>query len=168
MVRGCSTLGLFGDSMHRGWIKLWRCITDNDFWQQKPYSPGQAWVDLMMMANHKEGTIRKGGVVITVKRGQVGASERYLAERWGWSRGKVRRFLNTLKKSQQVDHQTDHPKSTATQVITILNYDQYQGDGPADELQTGPQTDHQQYQNNKEKNEKKKIEDAKNFFHRDW
>ena len=36
-----------------GYIKLHRSLMDNPLWTEKPFSRGQAWVDLLMLANRK-------------------------------------------------------------------------------------------------------------------
>jgi len=64
--------------------------------------------------------------------GQVSISIKGLADRWKWSQGKVKRFLDNLKNGEQIEYQT----TNVTTIITILNYDQYQGDGEQTELQT--------------------------------
>jgi hypothetical protein len=59
--------------MHRGYIKLWRRLKDSDLWLKEKFTRGQAWVDLLMLANHREGHIRKRGIRIDLKRnGMVG------------------------------------------------------------------------------------------------
>jgi hypothetical protein len=85
-----------------GWIKLYRKLQQNDLWTFEPFTRGQAWVDLLLLANHKDGFIRVRGIRVEVKRGQVGWSEIKLAERWKWSRGKVRRFLFELECDGQI------------------------------------------------------------------
>jgi uncharacterized protein (DUF433 family) len=52
----------------------------------------------------------------------VGWSETALADRWRWSREKVRNFLNYLKTVQQIDRQINKTLSR----IIIINYDKYQ------------------------------------------
>lgn len=123
-----------------GWVKLYRCIQQNPMWTDKPFDRARAWVDLILLANHKDGHLLKRGIKIDIKRGQVGWSERALAERWGWSRGKIRRFLNELKMEQQIDPQNGPQKNNITSLITISNYEKYQGDGPQNGPQNGPQT----------------------------
>lgn len=106
----------------KGWIKLHRGICDNPIWQSEPFSRGQAWVDLLLLANHKDSYFYKRGNKVNVLRGQVGRSEVELSDRWRWSRSKVRKFLNDLKKEQQIEQQ----KTSVTQILTIINYDKYQ------------------------------------------
>ena len=83
-----------------GWIKIHRQLVESEVWLSEPFSRSQAWVDLICLANHKEGFIRtKKGTRVKVERGQVGYSQEALAKRWQWSRGKVRRYLSELEKT---------------------------------------------------------------------
>jgi hypothetical protein len=87
-----------------GWIKLHRSLCDNELWQDEKFNRGQAWIDLLLMANHKPGTIRKRGVMVRVPVGAIGKSQVTLAARWEWSRGKVIRFLNDLEERLSLIH----------------------------------------------------------------
>lgn len=154
-----------------GWVKLYRCIQSNPLWQERPFDRGRAWVDLILIANHKDGYIRVRGNKVTVLRGQVGYSILSLAERWGWSRGKVSRFLNELENDAQ---QIRQQKKRLTTLITILNYERYQAVDTT-ERETDSTTDGQQTDTNKNvKTGKKKISSpAKNppagfTLFRDW
>lgn len=138
--------------MAEGWISLHRKLQDNPLWYSESFTRGQAWVDLLLLANHEYGYFYKRGVKIEIQRGQVGMSELGLSERWKWSRSKVRKFLKELEKEQQIEQQ----KSNVTQVVTIINYDLYQ----KKEQQTIQQKDtkrtpkeHQKDTNNKKNNE---------------
>lgn len=139
-----------------GYIKLHRTIFEHWLWDEKPYDRARAWIDLLMLANHKDNKISIKGRPIEVRRGQTARSSVSLAERWGWSRGKVSRFLDTLEAEQQIEQQ----KSNVTTVITIVNYEQYQGNGQQTIQQTKQQTDsrrtadgQQTDTNNNDKNE---------------
>jgi DNA-binding MarR family transcriptional regulator len=105
-----------------GWIKLHRQLLESDIWTCEPFSRGQAWVDLLLLANHKDSFFYKRGNKIDVKRGQVGRSVVELSNRWKWSRSKVNKFLKDLEKEQQIEQQ----KSSVTQIVTLINYDEYQ------------------------------------------
>ena len=129
-----------------GWIKFYRQISNNPLWTIEPFSKGQAWADLLLLANHKDGQISVRGNIIPVKRGQVGWSEVKLAERWKWSRGKLRRFLKYLKTEQMIEQQ----KNSLSSIISIQNWNLYQ----STEQQTIQQTDSRRYTNNNDKNEK--------------
>ena len=115
--------------MHRGYIKLYRRLRDSDFWLSEKFTGPQAWVDLLMLANHKDTFFKARGQRIDVRRGQVAYSEVTLAERWKWSRGKVRRFLSEL--SSKTVQQIVQQKNNVTTLITIINWEQYQVDGTA-------------------------------------
>jgi len=105
-----------------GWIKLHRQISDNPLWTCEKFTRGQAWIDLIMLANHKDSFFYKRGVKVNIERGQVGWSSLALSERWKWSRSKVKKFLNDLEKEHQIVQQ----KSNVTQIVTLLNYDKFQ------------------------------------------
>ena len=146
--------------MHRGWIKLHRKIKDNIFWDEKPFSKGQAWVDLLLIANHKDGVIKvKNGELITIKRGECGYSQKGLADKWGWSRGKVNRFLCFLNERKMVQQKIIENHT----VTAILNYDSYQSGTTNDTTnsttnghQTVQQTDTNKNDNN-DNNDKRKA-----------
>jgi len=140
--------------MQQGYIKLHRQIQDSKVWKIKPYSLGQAWVDLLISANHKPGCIWVRGIPIDIHAGQVGHSVKTLAGRWGWSRGKVNRFLQWLESEHQIEHQ----KTNISTVITITNWSTYQEtDSKTDTRRTpdGHQTDTNKNEKNV-KNGKKK------------
>jgi hypothetical protein len=105
-----------------GWIRLDRKIVENQLWQDKPFSKGQAWIDLILMANHKDNTFVLGEEVVTVERGSFITSELKLMDRWGWSKSKLRSYLFTLELQHMIVKKTDHKKTT----ITIVNYGVYQ------------------------------------------
>jgi len=109
-----------------GWITLHRKILDNSLWTCEPFSRGQAWVDLILLANHKNSFFYIRGIKVEVERGQFARSEATLAARWKWSRTKLRKFLNDLKKEQQIEKQANN----VIQIITIVNYDLYQQKEP--------------------------------------
>ena len=106
----------------QGWITLHRQIVDNPMWLSETFTRSQAWIDLLVLANHKESSFYVRDNQITVKRGQIGRSEEYFSSRWKWSRTKVRNFLKKLETEQQIARSKSH----VLQIITIINYDKYQ------------------------------------------
>jgi len=145
-----------------GWIALHRGLLDSELWTSEPFTRGQAWVDLIMLANHKEGFFRKRGVRVDVKRGQVGHSKLALGDRWSWSRGKVSRYLNELEKYGNIVQQ----KSKLTTLITIAKYEHYQGrqDIKQDNRRTSNRTTdgHQTDINNNDNNDNNENKKEKN------
>jgi len=134
--------------MPEGYIKLWRSSVDNKFYFAEPFTKWQAWVDLLLLANHTDSYTREvRGITVEIKRGQVIAGEQFLADRWQWSRGKVRRYLQQLegKTVQQIVQQKDN----VITVISIVNWGLYQNsdttnntaDGTTNSTTDGQQTD---------------------------
>jgi uncharacterized phage protein (TIGR02220 family) len=104
------------------WFKTHRELENHWLWQKKPFSQGQAWIDLIMKANHQDRKIPVDGEFVTIKRGQLLTSIRILGERWGWSRTKVVRFLFCLESDLMLIKKSDTKKT----LITIINYSVYQ------------------------------------------
>lgn len=114
-----------------GWVKIHRQIQENILWSDKPFSKGQAWIDLLIMANYADGEILSKGAVVHIKRGQVFRTQKNLADRWGWSIKKVRTFI-TLLETQKMATSEGIAQGT---LITIENYSVYQDEGQAEALQ---------------------------------
>lgn len=136
-----------------GYIKLHRQIQDCWIWNDEPFSKGQAWIDLLMLANHEDHKTFFNGKLVVVERGQRLTSIKALADKWGWSRHKVSDFLDLIEKDKMIEQKRDNKKT----LITIVNYGIYQGTD-SDE---GHQKDikrtsdgHQKDTNKNEKNEK--------------
>jgi len=158
--------------MTEGWIKLYRASFDNQLYFKEKFTDWQAWVDLLLLANHKDGYFKCRGVRVYIKRGQVGFSTKTLAKRWKWSAGKVLRFISFLE--QDSVSQISTQKNNITTLITILNYNNYQANGIADNTASsatnGSQTetnknDKEEYSNllvkiNLNENEKKVNRDS--------
>lgn len=130
-------------------MKLYRKISDNQLWLSEPFTRGQAWVDLVMIAQHKPGAIRKRGIIIKLPVGSIGYSQIALAERWKWSRGKVIRFLKELETEQQIVQQ----KSRVTTLIHIVNYKEYQQGSTTDSTTNSTTNGQQTVQEQALKNE---------------
>ena len=84
-------------------------------------------MDLFGLAQHSKGHFRIRGIKIIVERGQLAYSQVTLSKRWKWSRNKVRRYLKELKKNKDIDLKTKHQKMDSTTIITLLKYNQWQG-----------------------------------------
>lgn len=107
-----------------GWIKLHRKLLDNWVWKEKPFDKGRAWVDLLLMAMHCDKKTLVDNDVIIIPRGSLMTSIVKLADRWGWSRGKVMRFLDVLECEQMLNTKRT-PNGT---LVTIVKYEDYQLD----------------------------------------
>lgn len=142
-----------------GWIKLDRSIMEHWLWEEKPFSPGQAWLDLLMMAAHSTSPRSWKGSFITQHRGEVFTSIVALADRWGWDRKRVRKFLAILEEDEMCTL-NDLPKGT---LVTIENYSKYQGrgtaKGTADGTAEGQQKDTIEERKRREKNTRARESD---------
>lgn len=112
----------------KGYIKLHRSIQDNELWDDpEPFDRRSAWIDLLLMANHKDIEVYYDGKTLTVKRGDMLTSLRKLAVRWGWGKDKVERFMCFLESRHMLTRKRATQRATAGTLITIVNYDIYQG-----------------------------------------
>lgn len=125
-----------------GFIKLHRRIQRNLLWDDgEPFCRFKAFVDLLFLAEWKPKKRIIKGCIIEAERGQVVASLRFLAGRWGWSKNKVSAYLKLLTEDGIVGQQTGQGIS----IITICNYERYQGvdsdEGTANGTQKGQTRD---------------------------
>lgn len=108
----------------RGWISIYRDIQENWLWEIKPFSYGQAWIDLLLSVNHKEQKVLINSDFIAVKKGEMITSQVKLGGKWGWDRKKVKKFLDLLKEDSMITYEaTNH-----FTLVKVLNYDVYQDD----------------------------------------
>lgn len=77
-----------------------RIFVDSKFSPRDEYSRMEAIIDLYQMARFEPGkaSCGKSGKYIDIERGELVASFGFLAERWGWKRPRVVRFLGYLSK----------------------------------------------------------------------
>lgn len=134
----------------QGYIKLHRKMLDNPLFNAETYTKGQAWITILLLANHKASYIQvKNGEIIKIERGECGYSELALANIFKWSRGKVKRYLKTLETLKMIQQK----KVSDRNIIKVLNYENYQDDTTNDTT-NGHQTVQQTDINNNDKNDK--------------
>jgi uncharacterized phage protein (TIGR02220 family) len=139
-----------------GYIKLHRGLCEHSMWLNAKFTEGQAWVDLILLANHCDGYITVRGIDIDVKRGQVAWSQEALAKRWKWSRGKVIRFCKKLEAKMML--QTVQQKNNLTTLFTIVKYEDFQSNDTSNSTTNGQQTDNKRTLTINDKNDKNKIQ----------
>ncbi len=127
-------------SKQTGWIYLSRKMMKNSMYLSQKFTDGHAWIDLIFLAMFKEGMINVAGKRIKIERGQVGYSQKSLAERWKWSRSKVKRFLNYLENEHMIEQVNVQLDKRLKAIISITNYDQYQPQGQVNEQEDEHQT----------------------------
>lgn len=142
--------------MNMGYIALYRQIVENEFWFYERFTKAQAWIDLLLLANHKSNSFDVRGNEVKLERGQLGYSIKSLSQRWKWNERTVDKFLSVLKNRQMIQCRKSH----ITTVITIINYNRYQGSTE----QNTEQMQNRIHTNNNDKNEKEYTEEFLRFW----
>ena len=106
----------------RGVFAITRDVFDHPVFAREPYTEREAWLWMLAQAAWKPHRVSVRNAIIELKRGQLAFATRFMADKWGWSEARVRRFLGRLKNDGMVDAQ---PDAHAT-LVTICNYDKYQ------------------------------------------
>lgn len=85
--------------MNNGYVSVPREFFDTAQWRRKRvFTQSEAYLDLLQMAYYGSEPIERevGGAKVTVRSGQIAATQAYLGQRWEWSRYKVRHFIDSL------------------------------------------------------------------------
>lgn len=128
-----------------GWIKLHRKIMDSKYYfihEKRPATVCEAWVDLLLLANYES----KNWLGLPCHRGELLYSQEWYADRWRWTKSKVRRWFESLKK----DGAITKTNAKITIRIQLKNYDKYQSEKNAD-TQPTPTKEERSNKNNQEK-----------------
>jgi DNA-binding transcriptional regulator GbsR (MarR family) len=124
----------------KGWISVHRKIQNHWVWEtEKPFDKRSAWIDILLMVNHKPGKVFFNNEIVEVDTGERITSEVKLAKKWGWSRTKVRTFLKLLEQDDMIENIKENGKRTR---LKVLNYSNYQG------LENSKKTEKKQGENN--------------------
>ena len=127
--------------MSEGWIKLHRKFEDWEWFNNSEMV--HLFIYLLLNANHEDGKWRG----IDIKRGQILTGLHTLNEHTKISIQKLRTCLSKLEKTGEINKQTTNKYS----IITIINYDSYQGYQQTNNNQPNKQlTNNQQTTNNKQ------------------
>lgn len=150
--------------MSQGYIKLHRGIRDCWVWQDsEPFTKRDAWIDILLSANHTDKKIMFEGKLRTIHAGQFHTSIMKLSQRWKWDRRKVTNFLRVLEDDEMCT--TD--STTHGTTITVVNWAKYQLECTTDSTTNSTTlctTDVQpMYTNNNDKECKRNINNNKSF-----
>ncbi len=145
----------------KGYVGIWRKLEYHWLWNEdRPKTRFEAWIDLIWCARHEEknNEVLIKGKVLICHYGESLRSLLTLSRRWGWSKSKVRRFLELLEKERQIDTVNE----TVTTRITICNYEQY--DPKKQKRETVSETHSKRTRNALEthSNPKKNVKNVKN------
>ena len=146
--------------MVEGYIKVYRQLQDNPFWKEKPFSKGQAWVDLLFKANFIDRKVFVNGQLIEIKRGQLLRGIGNLAEEWGWSKSRVIRFLDKLENEGMIQ-KNGTPNGT---LVTIEKYTFFQDKRNANESpdESSGESPDESSGESRDKNDKERKEGVRN------
>ena len=116
-----------------GYITKWRRYQNHRFYptqENREFTRGEAWEDLLFAAAFKPHARYFKGKEYHLNVGELVTSQRDLADRWKWSRGKVRRFLDDLYEHGEAAHQTDHLAAHESTHVTIYGLAGYEDARP--------------------------------------
>jgi len=136
-----------------GWIKKPRDRFKHPMFRKDKFCRGYAWDWLVDNAAYAPYTIEVSGRIVTLQRGQICHSIRFLAEKWNWDKAAVSRYLTRLKTETMINTQTE----TGQTIITICNYDKYNNPDSKPETVTETQSEtvvRQQRDSSETKNKK--------------
>lgn len=115
-------------SNKRRFLKLDRQIIKSAIWNDgTPFDKAHAWMDLLLYVNVFPDERIFGNTIVKVRRGQTITSDNFLANRWNWSRNRVRRFLEMLEAAEMIRIE----RTSYGTWINIVNYTKYQGEWTA-------------------------------------
>ena len=158
--------------MHRGYIKLHRKVQENVFYREcRVFSKFEAWVDILLEIQHskKPQQVIIKNKILTCNRGESLNSIGTWAKRWKWSNSKVSRFLDVLKRCDQIRTKNE----SVTNRLSVCNYDKYNDERIASESQVNRKrianesqavTDKNVKNDKNDKNDKYSVEMAENIY----
>lgn len=115
-----------------GYVAMRRDWQDHDVFGRDEFSRRDAWAWLISQAAWKPSKVRIKGSSVMLDRGQLCFSQRFLAEKWGWSKSKVDRFIATLREEGMIETRSkigataNHAAGQGQSIITICNYEKFQ------------------------------------------
>lgn len=117
---------------------LSRAYFDHAFWEEpRAYSRAEAWLDFVRMAAWRTHRRMIGGAMIEIPRGGIVAAERFLSDRWMWSRTKVRAFVDLLSDAQMIKREKDQGIS----LFLLCNYERFNTPKDREKTEEEPRRD---------------------------
>lgn len=136
-----------------GWISIDRSIQNHWLFKEKrTFSKFEAWIYLLMEANHSKAKVPIGNQIVTVERGQRLTSILTLSDLFNWSRFKVKTFLDLLESDGMLE-----VKTTSKQHQSNIN-------PTSKQHQTNTNNNDNKDNNEKNVNNEKKKTTAFDFF----
>ena len=130
--------------MIEGYVKVWRrYFYSADWLAPRKFSPQEAYLDLIAQASFADRIVQLGdGRQVELYKGEVLASQRQLAKRWGWSQPAVHRYLHKMAEATPpmlecytrkvvvllAESPIESPIESAVTIVKLSNY----GDSESD------------------------------------
>lgn len=105
-----------------GYVRIHRSLIGHPAFRNESETMAFAW--LIAKAAWRATRVRYKGHAITLKRGQLAISQRDMAEAFDRDKAWIMRLLNRLISETMVETHVE----TGVTVITVCNYDEYQGE----------------------------------------
>ncbi|MDB6178986.1 hypothetical protein PAF17_15955 [Paracoccus sp. Z330] len=135
-----------------GTVNISRDLWHDEAFAKEPFSEREAWIWMICEASWKSRRRRVGDFVVDLKRGELSASVRFMADIFGWHRSKVHRFLQRLTKLELIAIKTE----TGVNVISICKYNEYQNG--RDTSETDSRQDRDRTETKQKKGERREKE----------
>jgi hypothetical protein len=124
---GCTAVAARAGRSSAGFYQMRRGWQDHELFEGDRYCRRAAWEWLIGHSVWRRTVVAIRGTPIPLERGQLCYALRYLAEAWGWTIAQVRGFLAALAKRQMIRTAQSAAAAEGRLVITICNYERYQG-----------------------------------------
>ncbi|WP_372570381.1 hypothetical protein [Ruegeria jejuensis] len=113
-----------------GWFAVKHGIRKHPIFKGKPARLG-AWVAMLDEAAYCDTEQDVGGVLVSVKRGELCASQAMLEDITGLSRQQLRTLLSALERSGAIQTRPATKSTKSRTIVTFCNYDKYQTPQPS-------------------------------------
>jgi hypothetical protein len=110
--------------MHRGWIKLYRCLLDDPVWQCSTPQQKVILVTLLLMANHTERKWQWQGQPYICRPGQMITSLASIQEKCGQDIS-IKAIRTALKRFEKLGFLANQ-STMQNRLITICHWERYQ------------------------------------------
>lgn len=111
----------------RGTITIARAVFDHPVFKAGPFNEVCAWVWMIAEATWSSRRVTVSAVTLELKRGELAASTRHLAETWGWDHSKLRRFLERIERKGMIKRRIATGSCGSITVFSIVNFEYWQG-----------------------------------------
>lgn len=144
-----------------GFTRSWRRKWSNPIFRNLRDAAIWAW--MTDMAAWRPTSTRFADRLVSLSRGQLVTSERFIAKGFCCDRQITRRLFDSLEAAQMITRQQTHGGT----IVTICNYDQYQNLIDGTNPQENPRPTHAQPTPNPNKKEEKEVKKEKSIYRDD-